>query len=200
MRVSVDVKALLEALQSHNPGADLTGVKAYLFDLTVMGTPTNTPLSRQPMLPREQPPTHVPDQARPYEPEPVEGIGTFAEELSPFAPATPLKGDSLEDDGDAPAESDPIQALAQKVMGPAIQVPKRVAVNAGPPGPKSVRLTAAEKIAKRKELDDLSKLSSKELMERLTNTTTAKKGPGQNQFVDMGNDGPASGGGDLEMG
>lgn len=39
MLVQIDVKKLLTQLENYNPNADLTGVKAYLFDLVLGDTP-----------------------------------------------------------------------------------------------------------------------------------------------------------------
>lgn len=203
MKVTVDVKILLGAIQSYNPEADLTGVKAYLFDLAIDGFADSPAPTRQPTPPREQPVTALtnavdPERHRAYEPEPVDGIGTFAEELSPFPPSVPLTGDTLEED-------DPIQTMAQKVSVPAASAQPRAAVQStrtGPPTRRSPKDRKEEKEAKRKEMADIANLTSKELMERLTNTAsfTMKKKDGHNQFIDAGDDSASAGGGDLDIG
>ena len=204
MKVEIDIKVLLQSIQSHNPGVDLTGLKAYLLDLVMGGGGDFIPVARPdkgiqrqaPPKPREVYEPHV--EAEDDEENLGQPGGRYAEELSPFAPTQALTGDALEiEDGSEP--EDPMAELARKAVGSV--APSRSAVKATVTGPK-VRKSSKDKLsdreAKRQQMKDFSKMSGKEIMEQLTATTVPKRKPGQNQFIDIGDDGPPSDG-DIEI-
>lgn len=174
MKVTVEISALLAALKKNNPNADLTSVKAYLLDLAI-GAPAN------------EPHYHEEDGAIPIEtPRAVEEA--VEEAPSENAVLAGLVG---------PSKTAGQPSVVDRVLAPA----KRVVVNrtSGTPAPTAKSQDAKQR--KRDEMNALSNMSSKDILEKVL--PQGKRGE-NNQFVDEGFDGAASsqssGGGDLEIG
>ena len=178
MKVTVDVNVMLHKLTAYNPDIDLIGLKAYLFDLMLgdggMGTIASGGGNGKTK-------------------EIVYGdVEQAASEPSPFPPAKEIKTESFEEDeesippgligAESPAGDRKSETLSQTIIRGK--------------GSAQERLEARKE--KRKAIEDYSKLSSKEIMERIANQHTPKKKSGQNQFVDMGSD--TGGGSDIEIG
>jgi len=175
MKVTVDVKKLITTLQTYNPNIDLTGVKAYLFDLTVgeeQGSSTQVTIS------------NVPNPAFGYETSGYAEIRSkSSEESAPEFPAG-LLGDLI-----PPPTKKASTSNGSTVSGPTIKV------NRG--GSTTVSGKDA-KVSRREELRKLTDLPSKELVKQLT-TQFEKKPKDGNQFVDDGMD-STDGYGDIEIG
>lgn len=176
MKVTIEIKTLIEVIDQHNPGMDLTGLKAYLFDLIVDGDKVEAVPPRR--VNRRQPPA-------PPTPE------------TPDALAINWEPETFELEGEA--EEDPLDKIARQAIGSVS--PSLEAANEPPRrGKKKIKDRLHERQAKRKEMENFSNMSSKQIMESLVNRAMPKKKEGQNQFVDMGAEEEAAGADDMVLG
>lgn len=191
MKVTIEIKTLIDLLEAYNPSADLTGVKAYLLDLAlgIEGSePDPAPVTRTaPVRSKKPAQAKAPAMPPPVVEEVSESILDATGGLSPFAPAQPLTGDSLEDDED---DGMPANLLGQerKAGQPRTSVQARQAATA--------QERKAEREARRRKASDFMNMDTKDILATLTNTGGKRNDDGQ--FVNEGSDGP--GGGDIEIG
>ena len=165
MKITIDVKELIQSIKNYNPDLDLSGVKAYLFDL-LTGSDSNQDF---------------------VQPEAVNAQSFVAGEDIQAGDVVYKAAAQV----DEPTREQAIPAY----VPPKPLNSKRVVIT---PDHKVGKIDRDEKIKKRKELEDFTSLSGKELLARLT--TTKESRPNESgQFVDDGID--DGGGGDiLELG
>lgn len=192
MHVTIEVKQFLSKLQEYNPSIDLTGVKAYLLDLS-LGMPV-VGLQAVPTgpIPRSTYPK-VPEKAPLREPEPTQ-FPNGVDEATGFVIADDITAADLANMATPELSSDAAFGFEEEDG----EAPPPTA----PYTPPGSRPSPAERKnlreGKRKGLKDYTSMSSKEIMEQLTEDMMVKKKSGQNQFVDMGAGGGS--GGDIEIG
>lgn len=170
MKVTVNVYTLLQKIQSLNKDLDLTGVKAYLFDLM---TNTESHAEERTKVYTETRTTVIGDTKKGYVVEP---------ELEPDT----LELDSVPED-------------YSKILGPETPS-KRAVSDYTPSAKKtSGQVRREERQARRDRSSlDFSKMSGKQVMEALASKSMAKPDD-TGQFTNLGNDNVSSGG-DLEIG
>jgi hypothetical protein len=178
MKITIDLKELVTVVTNFNPDADLTGLKAYLFDYVVgeVGETKASPPAR-----RLAPPSPLADVATKkyteaqHEPEVMDDYA--AENARLIAQAKAMKAEDTFADADEGPDAEP-PPIARKLS----PVEKK-----------------QQREAKRKD-KDYSSMSSKEVIESLVSRTLAQKKSGSNQFVDIGGSDSDAGGGDIELG
>lgn len=186
MKVTLEIGALLEKLTEFNPEVDLTGVKAYLFDLLLEGGEIvkTTPSSPRRKTAAVKAPAPTPVVGPETEPETFDLEGVMEGEP-----------DLIDQVLGAPS---PAQAPTTRRSAP---IPEAAASSSSSRGKKDPLAEKAKREAKRKEIADFSKMSGREVMEFLTAQKAPRKREGQNQFIDEGGfDNGPRGGGDLEIG
>lgn len=162
MEVKVDIKKLINQLETFNPEANLTGIKAYLLDLalniptpetfTQKITKTSSPVFQEDLFISQETP----------EEETARGIAKLA---------------NFKASKDSLSFWDEVEAVDTTAKTSVL------------PKTPEMRKKAREE---RRAASDYSNMSGKQIMESLAATSLAKKKPGQNQFIDLGAEGSSS--------
>lgn len=181
LNVTVEVSGLLAAVRKYNPQADLTGLKAYLLDMALAEGETEM---EPPMMHAVQDRPGDPNSPSHVELVPTNHPQYVAPRRVPKEPAAP-----------ATISVPGLPDIPAGVIGaPSQRSRTQVRVN------RALRPSAdalSDKERKRKELEELTSLDSKELLARM-HQPSGKRNE-HNQLTDEGADhAPASG--DLEIG
>jgi hypothetical protein len=181
MKVLVDVRTLMTNLEALNPGADLTLVKVYLFDLA-MGRESSG------VAQEEGVDTEEDSRSEPLPSETDEPVSTSS---------TPLVDSIL--DKVPPKTGLPKVTTVVKTGGSiktrSVTVSTGGSVSRAPMG----KLSREEKLAKRAEMEKVSNVPTKDLLAQITQDLEKKRGE-NGQVIDEGVEGGTASPGDLTLG